>query len=58
MEKKEADLKAAAKDFSYKKCVEQSKKKIMGNCTNEVEDLFKKIFNPNADDRITFSKIR
>lgn len=23
-----------------------------------MEDLFKRIFNPNADDRITFAKIR
>lgn len=30
----------------------------MQNCTVEVEDLFKKIFNTNADDRITFSQIR
>lgn len=38
--------------------MEHSKKKIIQNCTNEVEDLFKKIFNPNSDDRITFAKIR
>ncbi len=30
----------------------------MQNCTHEVEDLLKKIFNPNGDDRITFAKIR
>jgi hypothetical protein len=58
LEKKEAELKAAAKDFSYKKLVDLSKKRIMANCTPEVEDLFKKIFNPNPDDRITFSQIR
>lgn len=58
MEKKEAELKAAAKDFSYKKVVDQSKKRIMANCTPEVEDLFKKIFNPNPETRITFSQIR
>lgn len=58
LEKKEAELKAAAKDFSYKKVVDQSKKRIMANCTPEVEDLFKKIFNPNPETRITFSQIR
>ena len=30
----------------------------MHNCTADVEDLFKKIFNPNGEDRITFYKIK
>jgi hypothetical protein len=30
----------------------------MDNCTNETEDLFKKIFNTNAEDRISFHDIR
>jgi hypothetical protein len=58
LEKKEAELKAAAKDFSYKKVVDHSKKRIVANCTPEVEDLFKKIFNSNPENRITFSQIR
>ena len=30
----------------------------MANCTDEVQDLFKKMFDPNGQDRITFAKIR
>ena len=30
----------------------------MDNCTEEVIDLFKKMFDPNPDKRITFSQIR
>lgn len=48
----------AATDFSYRKFVEGSKKKLVQNCTADVEDLFKKIFNTNGDERITFAKIR
>ena len=33
-----------SKDFSYRESVKKSKKKIMENCTSEIEDLFKKIF--------------
>lgn len=47
-----------ATDFSYKKAVEGSKKKLMQNCTADVEDLFRKIFNPDGEERITFLKIR
>lgn len=30
----------------------------MENCTPEIEDLFKKIFEPQRQKRITFSEIR
>lgn len=30
----------------------------MNNCTEEVTDLFKRMFDPNPDKRITFSEIR
>jgi len=45
--KKSEELIKIATDFSYKKFVEGSRKKILTNCTSDIEDLFKKIFNPN-----------
>ena len=47
-----------AKNFSYTKSVEKSKKKIMDNCTPQVEDLFAKIFTIDAEERINFADIR
>jgi hypothetical protein len=41
--------------FSYASSIAQTKKKIFANCTSEVEDLFKRIFEPNAKKRITFA---
>ena len=38
-----------AKGFSYKKTVEGTRKKLMQNCTPETEDLFKRIFEVNAE---------
>jgi len=38
--------------------VQTSKKQLVGNCTSDLEDLFKQMFNTNGDDRITFSEIR
>jgi serine/threonine protein kinase len=38
--------------------VAQTKKQMTVNCTPEVEDLFKKIFDLDPDNRITFSDIR
>ena len=37
-----------AKNFSYKKSVENTKKKIMDNCNPDTEDLFKKMFCEDA----------
>lgn len=42
-------------NFSYASSIAQTKKKIFANCTSEVEDLFKRIFEPNAKKRITFA---
>jgi serine/threonine protein kinase len=38
--------------------VKQSKKALTQNCTPDIEDLFKKIFELDPDRRITFSDIR
>lgn len=45
--KKSEELIKVATNFSYKTFVQNSRKKIMDNCTPEMQDLFKKIFNPN-----------
>lgn len=38
--------------------MKKSKKKIVENCTPEVEDLFKKMFETNPEKRLTFAEIR
>ena len=58
IERKEAELKKLAKNFSYKKSVENTKKKLLDNCTPETEDLFKKMFDIDAESRISFHDIR
>ena len=45
-------------EFSYSRLIENSKKKIKENCTPDTEDLFKRIFDPNGETRITFAEIR
>ena len=45
-------------EFSYKKSVESSSKKLIINCNNDVEDLFQRIFTPSGQERTTFSRIR
>lgn len=57
-EQKRLDLIKYAKNFSYKAAVSNSSKKLMGNCTPEIEDLFKKMFDPDASKRINFAQIR
>ena len=47
-------MKEESRDFSYKRCVQKSKKKLMQNCTPEMEDLFKRIFEEDPEERITF----
>ena len=58
MEEKAKELKKQATDFSYRKAVMKTKKKIEENCTEEVEDLFKKMFSVYTNKRITFAEIR
>lgn len=38
--------------------VKQTKKQLVNNCTNEMEDLFKSMFELDPEKRITFSDIR
>ncbi|XP_031505878.1 uncharacterized protein LOC116268314 [Nymphaea colorata] len=57
-ERKEVELKKLADNFSYSKAVAQTKKQITANCTPDIEDLFKKMFDLDPDNRITFSDIR
>ncbi len=57
-EEKRVKLLDLSHDFSYIKCVTKSRQAIMGNCSNEMEDLFKKMLNPRADERMTFWSIR
>jgi hypothetical protein len=57
-ERKEVELKKLADNYSYSKAVAQTKKQMTVNCTPELEDLFKKIFDLEPDGRITFSDIR
>jgi serine/threonine protein kinase len=52
------ELKKIADGFSYSKSISQTKKLLTVNCTNDIEDLFKKMFELDPDDRITFSDIR
>lgn len=40
-------------DFSYRESVQKSKKNIIQNCTEDVEDFFKRIFTPDKNQRIT-----
>ena len=56
--RKEVELKKLADNFSFSKAVSQTKKQMTVNCTPEVEDLFKKMFDLDPDNRITFSDIR
>lgn len=58
LEDKYKELSEKAKDFSYRKAVMSSRKKIEINCTGEMEDLFRKMFAVNIDKRITFAEIR
>ena len=57
-EEKRVKLLDLSHDFSYIKYVTKSRQAIMGNCSNEMEDLFKKMLNPRADERMTFWSIR
>lgn len=56
--RKEAELKAAAENFSYSAVVKKTKKRMMSNCTPEIESLFKQIFEVNTLKRINFAEIR
>ena len=48
-------MRKQAENFSYRKAVANTKKKNLENCTEEVEDLFRKIFRIDQEKRITFS---
>lgn len=49
------ELTKQAEQFSYRKAVANTRKKNLANCTDEVEDLFRKIFRIDQQKRITFS---
>lgn len=57
-DEKQRELTKQATNFSYKDRVAGSKKRLMDNCNPDVEDLFAKIFDPNAARRINFVEIR
>lgn len=57
-ERKYVELKKLASNFSYAASVKDSKKKIVSNCTPDLEDLFRCMFDLDPDNRITFSDIR
>ena len=52
------ELKKLADNFSYAKSIHGTKKQLTVNCTAEIEDLFKKMFDLDPDSRINFSDIR
>ena len=52
------ELKKLAANFSYSAAVKGTKKQKTQNCTPELEDLFKCMFDLDPDNRITFSDIR
>ena len=54
MEFEEEDLIEQARNFSYKKFVENTKLKNMDNCTRDMENLFEKIFEVDPAKRIKF----
>lgn len=58
LEEKFKELTKMAENFSYKKAVNNSKKQVKENCTDAIEDLFKKIFTINPIKRINFHEIR
>lgn len=48
-----------AKGFIYSTHVEtNSKKKLIQNCSVDMDDLFQRIFTVNEEERITFVEIR
>lgn len=58
LDDKYKELRKQAEKFSYRKAVANTKRKNLENCTDEVEDLFRKIFRIDQEKRITFSEIR
>ena len=56
--KKCSQLKKLAENFDFEISVKRTKKKKMENCTPEMKDLFKRIFNLDVNKRITFTEIR
>ena len=58
LEEKYKELYKQAENFSYRNKVMKTRKKISENCTDEIEDLFKKMFSAKVEKRITFSEIR
>ena len=51
-------MRKIAKNFVYSNAVMATRKKRTENCTPEVEDLFKRMFEIDPEKRITFSEIR
>lgn len=57
-ERKEIELRKLAANYSYTASVKQTKKQLMHNCTPDMEDLFRNMFELDPEKRITFSDIR
>lgn len=51
-------IKKQANNFSYKEYVTNTKYGKIENCTEEMEDLFRKIFQLDPSKRLTFIEIR
>ena len=47
-----------ASKFVYSEMVKKSKKQKTENCSPEMDDLFRQMFDTDIDNRITFSDIR
>ena len=48
-------LRKMASNFNYEERVKDSKRKIMQNCSPEMKHLFKRIFDIDPKNRMTFS---
>jgi serine/threonine protein kinase len=57
-ERKEVELKKMASKFVFSAAVKATKKQKLENCTPEMDDLFRRMFDIDPDNRITFSDIR
>lgn len=47
-----------AEKFVYSHAVQNTQKKRKENCTPEIDDLFRRMFDTDPERRITFSDIR
>ena len=51
-------LRRESRHFSYKEAVQKTPQHITANCTPEMEDLFKRIFDVETSQRITFEQLK